>query len=387
MKEPRNTSPETVVKEIRRRTRRKISTLRQGAVLLFLLGVVFHSSGHAQLLGERFQRVTQRSNFEFAVLNFGMLWGDHLSRSVVANWPRGRIGLIPYPSIAGPLFLAKSGSRFLASDAGFIRQSPTGFHHMVPGRVGDINAGLDPEFGGNGWRYVDDPDYIVFSSLDYDDSGVDLSGVNFNDWPLRYVNGIEVYVVDPNDRRQYSPVFRSDEDLFCVYKDTDTRADAIYSGPFGPSIPMGIEIRQYVHSWGESPGSDIVVIRYQVLNKGDDSLDSCYFAYGAGLSMGNRNPGRPEDVLVPKSIWADTVNEWRNLAVVQPISPDLWQRTWLASAVPPTVGYTFLEAPLGYDSTRLGLNFAVVDYEVNWFRGQDGVARFISDTSATDSIV
>jgi len=372
---------------VRANGRRIGGTLWQGAAVV--LGMLAPIGGAmSQQLGDRFQRVSQKSNFEFAVVNFGLMWGDHFSNAVVANWPRGKIGLSPYTSIGGPLVVGKRGSRFLASDAGFIRTSQTGFHHMVPGRLGDPNAGFDPDFNGVGWKYVSSPDYIVYSSLDYDSSGVDESGANFFDWPLRLVDGRVAYVTDQNGRGNHPAAFRSDEDMFLVFKDTDTRADPIYAGPSGPSVPMGLEVQQTIFSWFEPPGRDIVLLAYRLINKGGALLDSCYFVYGAGFSMGNHGIGNPEDVFVPKRIWTDTLDAWRNLSIVQPINPEFWGRTWLASPIPPTIGFSFLKTPSGYNSSaEIGLSFAAVDNEVNWFVDENDQERFIQDYLASDSVV
>lgn len=133
------------------------------------------------------------SNFEFAVHNNGMLYGDWsyepgaifgLHAPLLAHWPRGSYHLQGDLTAKGFMLLAKKGSQKLASDAGFMRPASTAhgpFDSMVPGLIGDPKAGYDTLYNGAGWLYVDDPNYIVYSSLDYDHQGVDISGNNYDD--------------------------------------------------------------------------------------------------------------------------------------------------------------------------------------------------------------
>jgi hypothetical protein len=176
--------------------------------------------------------------------------------------------------------LAKQNHSYLVMDSGFLRlrpyELPALFNKTVPGWVGDPRAPYDPELQKAGWRYVDDPDFIVYSSLDYDATGRDTSGNNYNDWPLRRVGNRIEFVTDPLERQAYRPAYRSDEDLFVVYKDTDARANQLYKGPTGPSIPLGLEVQLTVFTWATGSMRDMVLFSWDVINKGEDILDSCY---------------------------------------------------------------------------------------------------------------
>jgi hypothetical protein len=293
-----------------------------------------------------------------------------------------------YPSVlgCGPVFLAKKGGRYLETDTEFSRYGYNGypFNQAVPGRVGDPKAGYNRVFDGAGWSYVDDPDYIVYSSLDYDSTGVDISGSNYNDWPIRSINGAKKYVAEPFERNNYPPVYLSDEDMFCVFKDTETRADKLYTGLNGPSIPIGLEFQFYTYSWGNGPGKDIVLFQYSIINKSGTALDSCYFAFGPGLDLGN---GFDYSQRVPRRIDTYTLHPWRNLAYVKPRNPERWNSTsWTATPVPPTVGYPFLETPRGYNGAPLGLTYAALQHEVDWFEDTDGIKKTIYHR-AGDSII
>jgi hypothetical protein len=293
-----------------------------------------------------------------------MIWGNDFELSFpsgctlyVANWPRGSYDL-SYPFYGrGFLALAKKNGNYLASYADVYDFSPhtldpsykCSFNQTVPGRIGDAKAGFDTVYHGSGWKYVDDRDYIVYSNMDYDSNGVDISGNNFNDWPIRTVGGARKYVAEPLDRHNYSPVYVSDEDMFCVFKDTDTRADHNYAGKGGPSEPIGLEIHHYVYSWGSGPLKDIVLFRYQVINKSGSYLDSCYFLFAPGilLAVGGSREG-------DRSIGSYPQQPSRNLSYLYPLNKNTWT-SWKATPTPPTIGFPLLETPRGYDGLPLGL--------------------------------
>jgi len=262
-------------------------------------------------------------------------------------------------------FLAKKNGRLVVSDAGFIyppfpeiygppESEP--FSGMVPGWIGDPRAGYDSVYGGIGWRYVDDRDFVVYSGLDYDSNGVDISGNNYNDWPIRMVQGKRTYVSSPSERSIYPPVFRSDEDMFCVFKDTDTRFDRWYDGPGGRSEPIGLEVLNSIYSWGQGPGKDIVLFQYDIINKSQSRLDSCYIVYSHGLIMVGR-------VLFPDGFpglkrtlgLLETQN--RKLPYFAPSDPTEWiDLNWVATEVAPTIGFPVLDAPPGYGNIQLDIH-------------------------------
>jgi hypothetical protein len=319
--------------------------------LALLMGSFFLSFDvvEAQLLsGRLFYRWNQTSNFDFYLSNDGTIleifvesaWRD-------SWWPRGTrcVNSSGMPGIG--VFAVKEG-RHLFSQAGVLHyylESEFGpFDGMVPGRIGDSKAGYDQEFHGRGWRYVDDPDYIVYSSLDYDSNGVDISGNNYNDWPIRLVNGERTYITNPLERRFYKPLYQSDEDMFCVFKDTDTRADSWYKGPHGPSVPIGVEVRLLTYSWRAGPGKDIVIFDYDILNKSGVPLDSCYLLYGSGAQYYiNEDFG-------PRQAGFEVRRTGDELAYLSPLNVEQWSSSWRCG-YPPTIGNTLLERPRGYEDS------------------------------------
>ena len=286
----------------------------------------------------------------------------------------------------GLVFLAKKNGSYLSSECNFMRESRKihgPFNQMVPGRIGDPNAGYDPSFSGAGWLYIDDPDYIVYSSLDYSSQGVDITGSNYNDWPIRLVDHKRTYVADPSVRAAFPPVFRSDEDLFCVFKDTDARADPIYGGVNGPSVPIGVEIRNSIMTWGDGPGKDIVLFEYEIVNKGRSPLDSCILAFCSGIQLGG-----PRGATVDPEITISRFQEdsCRNLVYERSADPSHWSDWWFATPSPPTIGYTLLSPPTSNTTDCAGLLYGgVIDTVWLYSDGSGGVAGL--SFAPTDSIV
>ena len=72
---------------------------------------------------------------------------------------------------------------------------------------------------------------------------------NYNDWPLRSVHGVRKYVADPLERGLYPPVYVSDEDLFCIFKDTETQADPLYT-----ALPVQALLLEWRFTRQSTPG-------------------------------------------------------------------------------------------------------------------------------------
>ncbi|NUN71323.1 MAG: hypothetical protein HUU02_16620, partial [Bacteroidetes bacterium] len=315
-----------------------------------------------------FRRSSKVSNFNFYVYNNGMLFRDIIdprndnTQTAVysAEWPRNSGHIAPEYMGYGLVFFGKKGGRPYASDVSYFwdRRVPDKsiFNQMVPGRIGDIKAPSDPKFNGIGWKYVDDPDYIVYSSLDYNGKGVDNSGSNFNDWPIREVNGQQKYVFDPLDRKHYPPVYLSDEDMFCVYKDTDTRADKEYSDTSTTTLPLGLEIQQYIYSWGMSPLNDIIVLRYDVINKSGADLDSCHIVFATGLDVASLPYTSNSSFIYGKSILHKTGPNGLAYFKTMPLSLSVKPSPWISIPPPAAIAFPILQSPQGYSNNEVGLS-------------------------------
>ncbi len=87
-------------------------------------------------------------------------------------------------------------------------------------------------------------------------------------WPLRMVNGISTYVDDPLQRAAAGPkAVLSDEDMFIVYKDSDT---SVYSDP-NPR-PFGFEVRTQLCFWKKGLLKDVILLHNQLLYRGKDTI-------------------------------------------------------------------------------------------------------------------
>ena len=228
-------------------------------------------------------RPTTKSNYYIWLYNDGLV-GNNPRSSItgLAYWPRS---LEMIPAGGDFWFGCKKENRKLVSSQSTQSQdkgksSPLFYSQFVPGVIGDPKAKGDTAFGGIGWKYRDDPNYIVYASTDYDPKGVDQSGNNFPDWPMRLVNGKEEYVQEITERGKYPAVYKSDEDFFCVFKDTETDADPEYRGPNANadsfSIPIGIEVRLHCYTWSQPLFRDAIVVVYEIMNKSGKKLDDCF---------------------------------------------------------------------------------------------------------------
>lgn len=301
------------------------------------------------------------SNWDIRVYNDGAIcnnWREGGYRNF--RWPRDKgyvAGGVYEPS--GPWFAAKKTGRKLVDPImQFVPYSWPWYdiNPFLPGVVGDPYAAPDTAFHGVGWKYVNDPNYIVYSSRDYDALGVDRSGSNFPDWPIRMVDGTSTYVWDIQSRSSYEPVFVSDEDMFCVYKDTDTRADPEYRGPNANadsfSVPIGIEVHQRVLSWRYPPLNDVTTIAYEVHNKSGEILDSCFACFSMWPTIMRQNIYGVGPVIDTNTFAYYAADPSRNLGVVY--------NTMLREGVDsicPYLGISFLETPISVSGRELGMTF------------------------------
>ncbi len=225
---------------------------------------------------------------------------------------------------------------------------------FVPGVIDDPKAGMDTAFSGVGWKYNDDPNYIVYVSTDYDSKGVDISGNNFPDWPVRMVNGTERYVNNVLERSKYPPIYKSGQDIFTVYKDTDTRLDSEYRDPYADpdtfSIPIGIEVHQYCYSWSSDNGilKNSLIIKYEIINKSGFNLTQCY-AGSTSYSSVFSNARGIGNQRVSRGYYAG--EPLRNMIIK--FNPD----TSYGNVPFNIIGQTVLQSPLDPTGEPLGLTF------------------------------
>ena len=310
-------------------------------------------------------RQSTKSRIFFDMFNDGSLFGTvRTGESDAATWPRETSPQVFYTwggvTQMGFWFgCSKEGRHLVSSSAmattaiiprpGLVLETVNQF---VPGFIGDPQAPADTAFAGVGWRYLDDPNYIIYLSTDYDSSGVDVSGTNFPDWPIRLVAGKEVYVQHPLDRQLYPPVFKSDEDFFSIYKDTDTRSDPEYIGANPTvgtaSIPIGIEVRQHCYTWSTTLLRNAIVLLFEIHNKSGRTLNSCYV--GTTLTFtsnaeGYNNSSPPQFAFDLERKFGQCYNN--------PALPNIGN----PFGVDGRVGYALLESPKDLQGAPLGITF------------------------------
>jgi len=264
--------------------------------ILLLFASTASAQGPNTFLGSGFfERRSLKSNFDFKIYNDGLIFEDDQDQDYSSStWPRG----IDFVDFSGSGFwfgCVKEDKKLVSSI--FLSDFGHSFNQFVPGVIGDPHAKPDTVFGGSGWKYVNDVNYITYSSSDYDATGTDVSGNNYPDWPLRIVNGGEQYVQNKLERAMYSPSYKSDEEFFSVFKDTETGADNEYQGFPGTdssSYPIGIEAHQTTYTFGGGL-KDMLIINYDIYNKSGKDLDSCICGYLFNVFMDDEdNFNNPE---------------------------------------------------------------------------------------------
>ena len=308
------------------------------------------------------QRRAEAGRLHFLLSNDGSLFfNPRYWTDLESSWPSDSQYIAFDYQAQGLWFAAKKQGRKLVSPTGAWYAFRLGagtpqFDQFVPGFIGDPAAPADTVFNGAGWKHVNDPNYVVYKSTDYDSRGVDQSGNNFPDWPLRLVNGVTTYIHDVLQRGSYAPVWPADEVYFCIYKDTETKADPEYRGPTANpdsfSVPIGIEVRQTVLFWGQGPLRDVMVVDYGVLNKSGNVLDSSFIGFLVKPFV-----QRWQIMGLPRAIDTNTVQFYatdprRELGFE--FNP-LLERD--VAPVKPYVGLTLLRTPLDNDGQELGLSF------------------------------
>jgi hypothetical protein len=304
-------------------------------------------------------RFTTKSNYYTAIFNDGFIGDNQRSTiplTINGHWPRS-MELMGVGSTI-QFFCVKDGRKLVSGQTtrGYDKPNwgPFTYNQFVPGCIGDQNGTIDTAFGGIGWKYQEDLNDIVYVSTDYNAEGVDISGNNFYDWPIRLVNGKETYVRNVLERSQYPPIFKSEEDFFCVFKDTETDADPEYNGPSAHpdtfSVPIGIEVRLYFYTWSKPLLRDVVVAVYEIVNKSGKTLDESFiFSNISGNSF--YWPFMPSNLLHRYSYFPGSPKQSMTYYNIDANLPEAYANEYL-----PFVGKCYLQTPLSVNNTELGLS-------------------------------
>lgn len=341
---------------------RKSDILCWMTILVHLSGNLYAQSRLPSSPLNIFGRSTAASNFNMRVYNDGVVAVNDRSRDEFDSiWPHERteryVEFSTYSfSQCGMWFGCISAGRKIVSAVSTPYRLPSAIDYLkfkfVPGAISDPNAGLDTAFNAAGWKYFDDPNYIVYSSMDYDENGIDWSGNNFPDWPIRNINGVPAYIRDVLARVVYPPMYRSDEDLFCVYKDTETEVDPEYWGrsvdPETTSIPIGLEIRQTIFSWRDPPLRDVLIIHYEIHNESRNILENSYVGFEIWPLVKRASALRDSNV-----IQYYDADPSRNLGYQY--------NTALRDSIAPYLGVGLIETPRNSNGQENGMTFWTED--------------------------
>ncbi|MFN4111500.1 MAG: hypothetical protein ACK4G1_04450, partial [Ignavibacteria bacterium] len=87
----------------------------------------------------------------------------------------------------------------------------------------------------------------------------------------------------PVKNKDGNPYFRSDQDSYCVYSDSNNSKTI-----------LGLEVHQIGYAYGVKFAQNIIFYEYRIINKGKKDLDSLYFAMYCDIDVGNISGGVPE---------------------------------------------------------------------------------------------
>lgn len=225
------------------------------------------------------------SRIQFYISNYG-IFGYDISRQVGGGiWPRGTSNQYIF---AGGVWLATQ-KRLKQTDTNLqklclISYNPnSGRSWMVPGRIADgenVQASLLKK-------------HRVYFSTDFNPgTGEAKNKADGPNWPIWDTKDNEVlknnryfgYYVDDETQRTITqfpkgPAFISQEDIFATYKDTDmSRYEGGQSTRRREGYPLRIQTEQTVYSWGFGDYRDFIFIKYNLLNRSEDTLYNTWIA-------------------------------------------------------------------------------------------------------------
>ncbi len=234
------------------------------------------------------QQANVVSSIDFQTTNYGIFGFDVRNGRGGTFWPRGRRN--QYLFAGGAWFGARKrppGSDSLRKRVMITYNPNSGLSWMVPGAIedGDV-VNTTSEFINK---------YRTYFSTDFSSNdGVDFQNPTFPRWPiwdtkaldtLRVDNYFGMYVNDITSRYKTTfpkgPAFVSEEDVFCVYKDTDLN---YYEGGVtkrkADGYPLGMQVEQIIYSWGFGDYADFVFLKYLFIHpeKFKDTLFDCWMA-------------------------------------------------------------------------------------------------------------
>lgn len=232
------------------------------------------------------------SNLNFCTSNNGITFYNSINRIGNGLWPRGSSNLYIFGD--GFWFGTKRINHTTGQMQKYITLSydpQKASSWMVPGCIADGDTAF-PQLA-NKYRIYFSSDFLV-------QTGEALNSSDGPNWPLwniknkvinKYGSYESEYIDDINNRKfnnyPLGPAFVSNEDIHCVYKDTDLRRyEGGETARKAQGYPLGLECKQTIYSWGYGELKDVIVIFYEIANRSTDTLMDCYFAKISDTDIG-----------------------------------------------------------------------------------------------------
>ena len=177
------------------------------------------------------------------------------------------------------------------------------------------------------WKNGDDPKYKIYT-ITRDDT-IDTPGDDYLNWPFE--DGAPMLldengnIILDNDGNMI-PGLIGDMLSWSVFNDADTTA---HSSVF-ITFPLGLEVQQTIWAFDrEDAFGDMMFMKYLIINKGGNLIDSTYLSFWADIDLGSAT----DDL-----VGADTV---LSLGYSYNDGADN-----IYGAAPPAIGYDFFQGPI-----------------------------------------
>jgi len=181
--------------------------------------------------------------------------------------------------------------------------------------------GPGPMTGPDSWADASLPEHRVYKIVNGDTSSAD-----YLEWPVDLGAPVD---------GEGKPLLIGDQTLWCVYNDADPD---LHVTDEGSTDPLGVEVQQttFAFDWKGALGNTIF-IKFKVINKGNNTLDSTYFSVWCDPDLGGASD--------------DYVGCDRDLSVGFVYNANNADN--LYGSKPPSVGYDFFQGPTGDDGHEL----------------------------------
>ena len=242
------------------------------------------------------------NNINMVVTNHGSFAYDLTTQDPGLEFPKGTDKQCVY---AGGIWIGCKVSGAVRVTAGSFTQEYT------PGPITEDGS----------WHDVNDPMDYTYKIVKGDTTSED-----YRNWPADL--GAPV---DENEK----PLLIGDQTLWCVYNDADPE---VHIADEGRTDPLGVEIQQttFAFDWKGALGN-VVFIKFLIINKRDNTLDSTYVAVWCDPDVG----GASDDY-----VGCDT-----DLSLGYAYNATNQDNVY--GGTPPAVGYDFFKGPIGDDGEEL----------------------------------